>query len=738
MKKLPVFLIVTLSSFNLFSQTEEIKDSTAKNLNAVEIVATKEEIKTQLYTPSSVVKLKETELKRSLGLFFDDAINTNVPGVYMERRTTSAGQQFNIRGYGNGARGTNGVNSNFDGQGYKVYLNGIPITDAEGITLMDDIDFASIGSVDILKGPSGYLYGLAIAGAINLQTIKPEKGKISIGQHSMFGSYGLQRYTSSIQTGAERASILVNYGKQLYDGFTPHTASEKDFVNLFGEFTPNEKQTISTYVGYSNSYDERNGELTIGQYDTLDYSGNKSYIKNNAHSNVISFRAGTSHTYKFRKNIANTTSLFGTGLNSNVSSAGGWTDKAPVNYGLRSVFNTKFSFGEKFNLSGITGVEMQRQNAQTIGYAMVADSSNITGYNIIGAIRSNQYTISKTGTLFTEWTFNFPYEISLVTGVGVSEMQIELNDRLFVSTNNNPSNPNATNNPTKYKASYKNMISPRFALNKVISKQVSFYASYSKGYKAPVSSYFFIPLTGQVNTSLKPEKGNQIEIGTKGVLLKDKLAYEITVFNTVFLDKMTVIAVPNATNTATSYTYMANGGKLNNTGIEASVKYSIFQSDGGIIKLLRPFVNMTYSNFKYEDFKFQQLSTDKKSVVETDYSNKKVAGVPPMVINSGIDFVTKLGLYANVTYSYREGFYFTSDNLNKASGYNLLNGKFGFQKTFFNHLSVDAYFGAINMTGIKYYQMVFINQLPDAYLPASNEINYFGGISLKYNFKTTD
>jgi iron complex outermembrane recepter protein len=38
------------------------------------------------------------------------------------------------------------------------------------------------------------------------------------------------------------------------------------------------------------------------------------------------------------------------------------------------------------------------------------------------------------------------------------------------------------------------------------------------------------------------------------------------------------------------------------------------------------------------------------------------------------------------------------------------------------------------MTSQQYYMMVFLNQLPDAYIPAPNKINYFGGISLKYRF----
>jgi outer membrane receptor protein involved in Fe transport len=90
-------------------------------------------------------------------------------------------------GYGNGV-GFRGASNNFDGQGYKVYLNGIPITDAEGTTIMDDIDFGSVGNVEVIKGPAGSLYGLAIAGAVNLQTKKADRGNTSISQQAMVGS----------------------------------------------------------------------------------------------------------------------------------------------------------------------------------------------------------------------------------------------------------------------------------------------------------------------------------------------------------------------------------------------------------------------------------------------------------------------------------------------------------------------------------------------------------------------
>lgn len=706
---------------------------TSQDLNTVEITATSNPNKAVLYQPVSIARMSETEIKRGAGLLMDDAINTNIPGVYMERRTFSAGQSFNIRGYGNGARGTNGINSNFDGQGYKVYLNGIPITDAEGITLMDDIDFGSIGNVEVVKGPSGTLYGQAIAGVVNLKTLKPQLGKSSIGQEVIIGSYGLQRYTTTLQVSREKASFLINYGKQKYSGFMPHTKSDKDFVNFFGEFTPNQRQSISSYVGYSKSYDERNGEITPGQWDTLDYSGNPNYIKNNAHSRIMTFRAGISHSYKFHEYVSNTTSIFGTGLISDVSSAGGWTDRSSINYGLRSTFNTYFPLGKGFTLSGITGLELQMQNAQTLGYPMVIDSFNPTGYNIIGALRSNQYTVSKTASTFTEWTVAMPYDFSLTAGFGWSGLGIELNDRFYVASNNNPSNPNGTHKPAQYTNSFNKMFSPHVAINKVIVKQVSVYASFSQGYKAPVSSYFFVPLTGQVLIGLKPERGTQFEIGSKGSLLRDRFNYQLAVFYTMYNDKMTTVAVPNASNTATSYVYVANAGTQNNLGLEVSIRAVAYKSNK-FVKAITPFVNLAYSYFRYGSFKYQQLSSDKQSTVEVDFSKNTVAGVPPITFNAGFDFTTKPGVYLNMTYSYRDKMYYTSDNVNQTNYYHLLNAKIGYSHVFIEHIGLDAYIGFNNITQNQNYAKVFLNQLPDAYLPAPNKVNYFGGINLKYIF----
>ncbi|GAB2835988.1 TonB-dependent receptor [Ferruginibacter profundus] len=715
----------------------------ASTLGEVEVTATSNQNKSLLYQPAAITKLTSVELNRGTGLFLDDALQTNVPGVTMNRRSVSGGQQLNIRGYGNGSRGARGVSSNFDGQGYKVYLNGIPVTDAEGITTLDDIDFGSIGNVEVTKGPAGALYGLAIAGAVNLKTVRPEKGTTSIGQQVLLGNYGLQRYTTTFQMGADRSSILINYGHQKSDGFSIHNESKKDFVNFAGDFTPNEKQNITTYAGYSNSYDERLGELTIAQYDANDYSGNPEYIKRNGHSNVITFRAGVGHTYNFNKHLANTTTVFGTGFTSNASSAGGWTDKNTINYGVRSSFDTKFDLADGVKLSGITGVETQRQDAQVMGYSMKADPNDPTPtvytygtspYWVINAGTSNLASVSKTTSLFTEWTLALQRDISITAGVGSSNMKIILNDRF---------NPALTTRPATFEKNYTGMVSPHFAINKVFNKVFSVYASYSKAYKAPVSSYFYIttpavttpatPATGRVNEVLKPEIGNQFEVGTKGQLLGDKLTYEIAYFNAVFSNKMTAVSVVSpASPTTTLYSYVVNGGKQKHNGVEALVKYTVYKSEKGFFNSIRPFANLTYSDFKYGN-NFTIQKTVLASGLE-DYSNKEVAGVAKIVANIGVDVLMNYGLYANVNYNYKDRMPITSLNDLYATSYNLLNAKIGIQHNLGKHFKADFYVGAANLTNTKYYLMVFVNQIPDAYIPAPDTANFYGGVNLKYNF----
>src|SRR5437868_6808147 len=82
---------ITISFVGYVSQAYSIKNCNDEinislqpasgTLNNVEITATSNPNKSLLYTPISITKLTPVELKRGTGIFIDEAINTNVPGV---------------------------------------------------------------------------------------------------------------------------------------------------------------------------------------------------------------------------------------------------------------------------------------------------------------------------------------------------------------------------------------------------------------------------------------------------------------------------------------------------------------------------------------------------------------------------------------------------------------------------------------------------------------------------------
>jgi iron complex outermembrane receptor protein len=353
---------------------------------------------------------------------------------------------------------------------------------------------------------------------------------------------------------------------------------------------------------------------------------------------------------------------------------------------------------------------------------------------VVNASTSNTAYLSGTTSLFTEWTLGLPQDFSITAGIGTSNMKISLDDRLNAETSTKPSH---------FEKTYKNLVSPHFALNKVFSKEFSAYASFSKGFKAPTSSYFFIttpvvttpatPATGRVNDELKPEIGEQFEIGSKGALLNNKLSYQLALFNTVFFDKMTAVAV-QLNSTTTAYSYVVNGGKQKHKGIEALIKYTAYQSNNGFFAAITPFANFAYSDFKYgNNFKYQ-TGTTTSNITTVDYSGLPVAGVSKITFNWGFDITTKPGLYLNFIHNYKDGVPVTSDGVNKSGSYNLLNAKFGFQRSLSLHFDLDVFLGINNISGTQYPIMIFVNQLPDAYIPAPLKAVVFGGINLKYNF----
>lgn len=711
---------ITVSSVGYLDKTLVVKENSGNllifldpagyRLNTVQISGWSNGKKdNQLDVAKSVGILTTSDFDRGNGLSLENSLNV-IPGVDMQSRTTSGGQRIIIRGYGS--------NTNFNGQGASVYLNNIPVTDATGTTIMDDIDFSTLGKVEVFKGPQSSLYGSGIAGVVNMYTMKPQPDQTRVVEDNTVGSYNLWRNNTRIETAGASSAILFNYGHQQEHGFRVNDADWKDYFMFNGDFFVSDRSTISTYFSYAHSVEQLAGEMTDSIFYHRIVWSDPAYLVNQSKVDIESFRTGVTDNYKIDRHFSNQTTVFTDGYTLNSPFAHGRTEDLAFTFGGRTGFVYNSDTGA-VNVHGIIGAQFEKTIAFNKSYNLVNDT--------LGAIKGDLQNESMTYNLFTEWKINLPGRFIATVGSSLDFTEYGIADLLANSAN--PTHANQSG----YE-SFHPSVTPRISLLKLLNDHTSVYADVSDGYSPPPTSDIVNSVLGQVNYGLKPESGIQYEIGTKGDLLSRKLSYQVALFDLYVHNKIVSETVP-ATSTEATYTEYVNAGAQQDLGAELTVSYAVLDDKKSAITLLRPFLTYAYSDFTYKNFN----SDNNDNAATVHYGGNKVAGVAPSVVNLGLDLETKPGFYLYVTYRYVDKVPYTFDNLNYARAYNLLSAKVGYKSMLGNHFSVDVFAGGDNLLNNTIYSFLFFSgnlagTTDPHFLPEPYNATYYGGAKLAYIF----
>lgn len=151
------------------------------DLDEVVVTATRTERTTE-ETPAgiSVVTKEEINDTRMFGL--KEAL-TGLPGVQSESKNGGYDARLIIRGAGLKAR--------YGVREIMILLDGVPITDPDGMSRLDFVDSQMVDRIDVVKGPNSTLYGAnAAGGVINIITksLFEETKSVKAG----YGSYNTQ------------------------------------------------------------------------------------------------------------------------------------------------------------------------------------------------------------------------------------------------------------------------------------------------------------------------------------------------------------------------------------------------------------------------------------------------------------------------------------------------------------------------------------------------------------------
>ena len=722
MKKLYIFLLIAFFPNNIFAQT------TTKELDEVIV---KEKKKTEKERgefkrhAQSVKALTEEDLNRNNPAFIEQSLGI-MAGVQVDKRTQLGGQRIVIRGYGNDQK--------FNSWGVKAYYNGIPITTAEGITVLDDIDFSIVNNVEVIKGPASTLYGGGVGGVARFY-MKPSQEKgFSLTEKFVVGSFGLLQTNTRVDLVTDSSSMMLSYGHLESDGYRPRGSSLKNYLTFMGEFKLSQKNTLTTYLSHNFSRENVTGQIPYADYYVGIDRGNDAYAKKNARNEYLTSRFSITHDYKFSNALRNRTSLFYFSQDLKNVSAGADGNSESPSFGIRSVFDwtTNLSNTVTNNLTLGTEIQQSRSLATSWRFDGTVDATPLKVQDISKG--SYLKTISNQYAYFAiNRTTITPLDLTFIVGISANDIDYSRSDLLaglgLVS---------GYNKDVSFSKSFTTSYNPHIAIQKIFGKQI-INLSYSEGYNAPTASSSFIGIINKVNDNLSPEKAKMIDFGVQGLLLGTKIDYQISLFTMDITSKLTQLSGVNPA--GGTYTYFANTGNQKNQGIELSVAYTHVGTEKSILKKLQPF--LTYSNydFTYTDFK------TKFGTGMVDYSSKKVVGVPTQRYTLGLDVIMKVGLYMNNTYNMMGDVFTDFANTNSVKGYSLLNSKVGYQHKI-KKVDVDIYLAANNLTNQINYTFLFLgNSVGDSdpgsgytagvatdINPGPSKAYYFGGMNVKFHF----
>ena len=664
-----------------------------------------------LNTPGTIGTITLRDFDRNNGIHLQNTLNL-LPGVRMELRTVSGGARIVMRGYGNQTNTNNGI-------GYKAYLNDVPLTDADGSTTLDDVDFDNLGRVEVFKGPSSSIYGTGIGGVVTMYNQKAPEGS-TILQSYLRGSDGLLRTNTSLGVGTDKTNVFVNYGHQEIGGFRQHHSSKKDFFNINADIYNDEKRSFFVYASYSNTHD-----LLAGQLDSLNFlnhpdSADIDYIKNDAFIDIESARVGLTQEYKFSDAFSNKTTVFVASQTIDNPLNNTLTKTNKNKFGARSSFVWSTHFGPKparFSFGG--------EVFKNVNYQKIYNQTN----NILGALTSD-------------------YEFKPIMWNYFAQLELQIDDRTTVTAgiSNNYVEYGITDlrSGTGYinksgKKAFIPLATPRIVLAHKFGENNLTYVSYGDGYSPPNFNQVIITQLGKINQDIQAEKGGNFEIGTKGNAFNKSLTYELAFFTIEINDKLVGQSF-NAANGVPSYTITTNAGSVRNNGFELSFNYALVPKNTSFITLFRPFLTYSYYDCKNGDYK----SDNNNNTSTKDYTGLKVTGVAPNLLNIGFDVETKPGFYLNVTNMFTDRMPITLDNTSYSPAYDLLNAKLGLrnlnQGKQTRKWGFDVYGGLDNILGQLYSQFTFLNvtaptgQLPKVYNPRSPYTTYYIGGTLRYRF----
>ncbi len=636
-KKILFFIIIPFFTFIYPQDKRTINQDTVYTLEPVIVSARAGN--SILNIPYAIDHIDSNQIGSEIKGLSLNEILSNVPGLIVSNRNNpSMGDKITMRGIGSRA--------SFGVRGIKIIYDGIPLTFADGQSELNNLDFSSMGSIEVLHGPASALYGNASGGVINIKSQKSSGRIILINPSFTAGSFGLKNYNIKASGTLNRFSYLLSLNKLLYNGFREHSSASSTSINSILSYDISDKIKIKGIINYFNSpyllnpssltkEDALNTPEYVRPYIISQGAGEKAWEGN----------YGVTLNSTFDENFKNTTTIYFIKRSLLNPIPGTIIDLKRNAGGFRTFFEKKYpGIFSRADLSLNGGFDFEFQDdlrKEFVNNGLV--NFDIKSEDIFGNLQYGTSLLdqkeSVTGAApFISAELKLNKKIEFQLGLRSDNYLFQVNDNLLTDGNN--SGKRRMSN-----------LSPMAGIIYLPVPFIKIYTNYATSFQTPTTNELSNTPSGSggFNPSLEPEKIKSYEIGAWGILQQYKLNFETALFIMNF-DNMLISYQSQAA--GSEEIFYKNAGKAENIGGEIKLTWNPLNEITSV-------ASFTKMHFTFKDYLIG--FTGNAGVYEyKQLDGNYIPGIPQNYFTAGIYYNSPFDLSLNLKAEWFDK-YFTND-----------------------------------------------------------------------------
>ena len=644
-----------------------------------------------------------------------------IPGMVVNNRyNLSEGDRIIIRGIGSRAQ--------FGVSGIKILLDGIPLTFPDGQSQLNNLDLNSIGKIEIIHGPSSFLYGNSAAGVIYIQSNNVNASELTINPGFSFGSFDFQKFSLNSSERIGNNALLFSIYKMNVKGFRENSAASETAFNIISTQHFNDELKLEGILNYYNAPYLLNPSSLTKTDAEINPAVTREFVKQQgAGKKINQGQVGVTVAYEPDINQKLNATFYGIFRNMLNPIPGRVIKLNRISGGFRSDYSIKFNISD-FNIRLLAGCDFEFQNDLRKEYA----NNGLNNYNslsndkIIESVSLGEKLIDQRELvndygLFSKIEF-LPLESTYVSlGLRYDNYNFKVEDHL------NSGGIDKSGSLPMDNLSEMAGVVYRF------NTHLETFINYSTAFQTPTTDELGNTPNAQggFNKDLNPELIKNFEIGVRGNQLPYNIFYKASIYKLI-IDRMLIPYQLPGQQTDEVF-YRNTGGAVNN-GAEFTLNW--IPNFSWNISLSYAFMDFKYKNFSESELAGNKIDTFR-------IGGHYVPGIPKQKIVFGLSNNFPFGLYAGIFFNWSDKYFVndlngpTPDLNNNLSDY-INNAYFttdlNFDYTYSFHFGeIEIFLGINNLFNKKYNGSIIPNAAADRYFEPAAPRNWYGGVTIKFH-----